>query len=380
MNNSHIRFTRPAAFSSAVTIVAALTSQACADPLPAENPKTHLDEPVQPIAIQVDTTRSSEAPASSAPAVAEAPPPPTYKDVGLKTPESVLYEATSDVYLVSNINGAPPEKDNNGFISILAPDGSVKALKFIAGGENGVTLDAPKGMGISGDVLYVSDIQDVRKFDLKTGAPKGSIHIPKATFLNDVAVDAQGTVYVSDSGRKAGKEGLEPSGTDALYKLVGDKAVVVVKGKQLEGPNGVNVDADGIEFATMGGDSFVRINAAGKELARAHLPGGGLDGIVRLADGSYLVSSWQGQAVYRGGFTQPFVAVLKDAPSSADIGYDSKRDRILIPVLMQDLVRTVALPESDAPKAVANPAPKADELVSASPASSAPSAAPPKAK
>ena len=63
---------------------------------------------------------------------------------GFLTPESVFHDSAQDIYFVSNINGSPTAKDNNGFISRLRPDGAVENLKFIEGGKNGVTLNAPK--------------------------------------------------------------------------------------------------------------------------------------------------------------------------------------------------------------------------------------------
>src|ERR1700753_4027392 len=152
--------------------------------------------------------------ASAAPLPPPSPPPadppkpaePTAvaKYTGLSTPESVLYDADNDRYLVSNINGKPDAKDNNGFISVLSPDGTVSTLKWIEGGKDKVKLDAPKGSGIANGVLYVADISVVRQFDLKTGAPKGDIAIPGSTFLNDVAVGPDGKVYVTDTGVKVG--------------------------------------------------------------------------------------------------------------------------------------------------------------------------------
>src|SRR5450432_966827 len=82
---------------------------------------------------------------------------------GLATPESVLYDEAADRYLVSNINGKPTDIDDNGYITELSPDGKVTKQKFIAGGVNKVKLDAPKGLGLSGGILYVSDVTVVRK-------------------------------------------------------------------------------------------------------------------------------------------------------------------------------------------------------------------------
>lgn len=372
---------------------------ACAGPLPPENPKTKLDSPVEPIAVKVDSTNPDPKPAPEAAAEPKEPAPPTYKDAGLKVPESVLYEPLSDVYLVSNINGSPVDKDGNGFISQLNPDGTVKNLKFIEGGQNGVKLDAPKGLLVVGDTLYVADIQDVRKFDLASGAPKGSLHFPKASFLNDLAVDAKGTVFVTDSGRKAGKDGLEPSGTDAIYQINGDKIRLLVKGKQLGAPNGVATLADGIFVSQMGGKGFTQFDGTGKQVGQVELPTGTLDGVVALSDGSWLVSSWEGKAVYRGSPATGFASFTSDVESPADIGFDTKRNRLLIPVFLKDEVRTfvvdvaakpAAAPAAPAPAAAApSPAPAAPPAptvatpaaaaapVTPSPAAVAPAAAPP---
>ena len=52
----------------------------------------------------------------------------------LEGPESARYDRDLDVWFVSNINGSPSTKDNNGYISRLRPDGSPYNLKFIEGG------------------------------------------------------------------------------------------------------------------------------------------------------------------------------------------------------------------------------------------------------
>src|SRR5215831_227134 len=126
------------------------------------------------IAIVIASTACSKA--EKPPVKAAAPPPPLRITVSdsFNAPESVLYDPQADIYLVSNINGTPLAKDNNGFISRVSPDsGKVVQLKWIAGGANGVTLNAPKGMGIVGDTLFVADIDVVRMFNRTTGAPMG---------------------------------------------------------------------------------------------------------------------------------------------------------------------------------------------------------------
>ena len=104
-----------------------------------------------------------------------------------------------DVYLVSNINGSPLGADGNGFITRVAPDGTVTNLKWIDGESEVVTLNAPKGMAIIGDTLYVADITHVRFFHRDTGEPLGEIEIPGATFVNDLAAGRGGWLFVSDT-------------------------------------------------------------------------------------------------------------------------------------------------------------------------------------
>ncbi|HEU4929026.1 MAG TPA: hypothetical protein VFU38_04295, partial [Candidatus Krumholzibacteria bacterium] len=111
---------------------------------------------------------AEEKPATTTP---EAPAGMVIADPAFQTPECVLHDRAGDVYLVSNINGGTGEKDNNGFISRISPDGAATVGTWIEAGVNGVTLDAPKGMTIKGDTLYVADIDNVRLFDRNTGAP-----------------------------------------------------------------------------------------------------------------------------------------------------------------------------------------------------------------
>ena len=137
---------------------------------------------------------------------------------GLATPESVLYDSVMDVYVVSNMNGNPAAKDDNGFLSRVAPDGRVVELRWVDGASDSVTLNAPKGMGIRGDTLFVSDIDEVRMFDRTTGRSLGSTPIRGVSFLNDIEVGSDGTVYVTDTGVKAD---LSPSGSDAVLRVRG---------------------------------------------------------------------------------------------------------------------------------------------------------------
>ena len=91
---------------------------------------------------------------------------------GMSTPELVRYDPELDVFYVSNINGNPSVHDGNGFIAVVRADSvGAPARMLVEGGKNGAKLDAPKGIALAGDTLWVADIDHVRAFNRKTGAP-----------------------------------------------------------------------------------------------------------------------------------------------------------------------------------------------------------------
>jgi hypothetical protein len=276
--------------------------------------------------------------AATATAAASSPAPIRLAAVGFATPESVLHDTGSDLYLVSNINGAPLDKDDNGFIARVSPEGRVTELKWIDGASDDVTLNAPKGMAIVAGTLYVADIDTIRLFDRTTGAAKGEVPVAGATFLNDVAPAPGGGVYFTDSGLKAGASGFEPSGSDAVYRLAADGSVkAILEGPDLEAPNGIAVDGDRVLVVTFRGRELYAIEG-GKRQALATLPAGSLDGLARLPDGRWAVSSWQSKTVYAGPAEGPFAPILTDVQAPADIGVDAKRDRLLVPKFLDDEV------------------------------------------
>lgn len=331
-------------------------------------------------------TAAAPAPAPAASAAPALEPPVLVKDAGFMTPESVLYDSQNDIYLVSNINGQPGDVDGNGFISKVTPDGKVAELKWIDGSKKATALDAPKGLAISKGTLYVADVTVVRMFDAKSGKPKGKIAAVGSTFLNDVTAGPDGTMYVSDSGIKFGKDGVEPTGSDAIYKI-GKKGVaekLIADKDQLGHPNGVLADDKGIWVVTFGTGELYRVGFDGKKEPGQKLPQGSLDGIVKLPDGSLAISSWAASAVYHGTPGGTFDVLIKDVKSPADIGYDSKRNQVLVPLFLENAIEIQKLPGGPAATETA-PAPEAKgaggpATGSAAPTKNASAAAAPPAK
>jgi sugar lactone lactonase YvrE len=286
----------------------------------------------------------ADAPADTAAAVdtvqETAPPPPAPIVVeGFDQPESVLHDAAADLYLVSNINGHPTEKDNNGYISRLAPDGTVAQRNWIAGGKGGVTLHAPKGSAIIGETLFVADIDTVRLFDRRTGEPAGAWPVEGATFLNDLATASDGTLYVSDTGIRITEEGIEPTETAAIHRFdeAGTATRVEIAG-DVSGVNGIALDDRGIHAVAFGPGTIFTVAPSGERTDHSYLPGRSLDGLVLLEDGSTLISDWATETVYRVGPEGSVEQVGSTVTSPADIGFDATRSRVLIPVFMENRV------------------------------------------
>ena len=118
---------------------------------------------------------------------------------GFVNPESVGCDARNKVLYVGNFGAPkldPAAKDGMGYISKVGLDGKVIEKQFLpaAGGEK---LNKPKGIWIQGDRLWVTDIDVVWVFDLKTKKGR-KFALPGVVFANDPAV-MDGALYVSDN-------------------------------------------------------------------------------------------------------------------------------------------------------------------------------------
>ena len=297
----------------------------------------------------VDRRRSPPPPQASqaadtvTPAQLQAPPTTSSRAtkvatvVGFLTPESVLDDSAQDIYFVSNINGGPLTKDNNGFISRLRPDGAIEVLKFIEGGRGGVTLNAPKGLAVLGDTLWVADIDRLRAFNSRTGAAIDSVRLDSlgAVFLNDIAIAPNGAIYVTDTGIRFDDVGnvLHP-GPDRVFRVGPDRKVTVaVRGDTLGWPNGITLDAVGRRFIIVqyGGKAVLAWKPGDRAPTVIARGAGGFDG-VEMVGGKVVVSSWADSSITRFDSTQG-TKIITGVPSPADFGYDPKRNRLLIPIL-----------------------------------------------
>lgn len=249
-------------------------------------------------------------------------------------PESVLYDPATGFIYVSNINGNPGAKDRNGFISKLSAEGKIISLKWATG------LNAPKGMAIYGKKLYVSDVDNVACIDLFSGKILRKIPVPGAVFLNDVAADEAGNIYVSDSSGK----------NSVVYRVKNGKAEVWLKGGKIKSPNGLFY-RDGILYigTFSGGGRILAVDVKTKKIKVVANIGHGIDGLILDRDGFFLISDWRGRTelVTKEGKINLLLDTTSQKINSADLGYISEKWIVLVPTFFDNRVVAYRLVESE---------------------------------
>ena len=168
-------------------------------------------------------------------------------DTLLKTCEAVRYDLKKNVIYVSNMGNLPPDaKDRDGSISIVNLEGKILTQNWVT------NLHAPKGANYYNDKLYVADIDAITKIDMKSGTVEKTISVENAVFLNDVDIDSNGDVYITDSR------------SSKIYKLVDDEVSLWL---DLEGlnPNGILVEKDRILILSFNKGNFIAIDKKTKK-------------------------------------------------------------------------------------------------------------------
>lgn len=243
---------------------------------------------------------------------------------GLKTPESAIQAKDGSIY-VSEINGFGT--DGDGQISVIQ---NGKASVFATG------LDDPKGLAIIGDFLYVADKTKIVKISLADGKQKSVFVAATAftvppQFLNDLESDAEGNLYVSDSGDilGSGKGGI-------IYKINAKGEVTkLIDGAQnanILAPNGLLIDKQSKKLLEVDFTSGVLYqledgNGTLKEIAQGF---GGSDGIVQ-ANGMLYVSDWKNGKVFSVGSKGEVALIKAGYQSAADIALTNDGKTIMVP-------------------------------------------------
>jgi sugar lactone lactonase YvrE len=238
----------------------------------------------------------------------------------LGVPESVCFDTDRNVIYVSCIVGAPADKDGNGYISKVSADGHIIAAEWVKG------LNAPKGMGIAGNYLYVSDITRVVWIDIARSEIAGSLEIPGSQFLNDITSDGKGNVYVSDMNG------------NAIYVIADGKYKLLAKSEELNGPNGLFFEGNRLLAGLK--DRVVSIDPAGGSMKDYILHTGGIDGLVPDGKGNYLISDWSGRIhlIHPSKEKEKLLDTTPDEINAADIDFVISKKLLLVPTFFDNRV------------------------------------------
>jgi DNA-binding beta-propeller fold protein YncE len=228
----------------------------------------------------------------------------------LAVPESVLYIPQKQQMYVSLIDGAANKKDAKGSIAILNRDGSTKNSTWITG------LNAPKGMAIYNGKLYVADLDVVHEIDTATAKITATIRVPEAVFLNDIAIDKRGIIYVSDTR------------TNKIHRIINNKSEIYLE--NVTSANGLKFIND--ELHVLSGTKLLKFDKhkVATQIAEGLEASG--DGLEPDGKGNFIVTCWEGiiYHIKKDGNKQKLLDVTGKM-NTADIGYDPKSKMLYVP-------------------------------------------------
>ena len=250
---------------------------------------------------------------------------------GFNGPESAYYDAASGHLFLSHVAGGGDEKDATGWISKLTLDGELVELKWFDG------LNSPKGLRSHGGTLWVSDIDRIVAIDIATGNQLKEVQIQGATFLNDLAIGPNGTVYVADMVQSA------------IYQYKDDDISLFDKGEHLEHPNGLLVVKNTLyvgawgtgfhtdDFSTDILGHFYSIDIASKKKTLiTTTPTGHLDGVEIDGKGGFIVTDWVNGKVFHITSTGAVTILQEYEKGVADHAYLPKKRLLLLPHMMNN--------------------------------------------
>ncbi|MET0667099.1 MAG: hypothetical protein ABWZ01_01140 [Methyloceanibacter sp.] len=263
---------------------------------------------------------------ASTPAAAE--PKLLWETKGLANPESVVRDPLTGALYVSNVNGAVMQKDGNGFISKLTPDGKISVREWFKG------LNGPAGLALHDRTLYVGDIDELVEINVASGEIVKRYPAKNALFLNDVVTAPDGTVYVSDTP------------TNTIWRLKDGVFEPWLTSDELHGPNGLLVQGDKLivaAFGTLASEGqkeekagMLSVNIEDKKITKFGdgTPIGNLDGLESLIPGVYLVSDWNAGALYRIDSKGKATVLIDLNQGSADQTYLPDTKTVIIPMML----------------------------------------------
>lgn len=235
----------------------------------------------------------------------------------LAVPESVTPFGNGEQMFVSLIDGTPFEADGKGGIAKITSEGKILDPMWVAG------LNAPKGIAVMQNKLYVADLTEVVVIDIATGKIDLKLKLPQAEGLNDVTVDAKNTVYVSDS-----KNGL-------IFSIKNN--VVTPYISSLKGTNGLK--AVGTDLYIGAGPVLWKADANKSLTKIAEGFESSVDGLQLINKNEFLISCWNG-LVYSVGSKGQITKLMdtRGVMNTADFHYDQKKKIVYLPTFYKKSV------------------------------------------
>lgn len=237
----------------------------------------------------------------------------------LKVPESVLIDKENNVLYVSNIDGTEPwGADGKGSIGKVGFDGKVIAAEWVTG------LNAPKGLGIYNGKLYAADLTNLVIIDIASGKIDSKVPFAGSVGLNDIAIDSNGIIYVSDS---PGKQ---------VFKFANGKSEQYIK--DLKGPNGLMVQDN--ELYVLDNQGMHKVNADKTLTQITDGLDGNADGLENVKGKDYLISCWEGLIWYvnEDGTKEKLLDTRDQKKNTADIAYDKASNTLFVPTFFKNTV------------------------------------------
>ena len=249
-----------------------------------------------------------------------------------KIPESIVYDSERDCFYVSNYDGYNPS-NNQGkqAVSKVMLDGKAVNLAWASG------LNNPTGMAVSENKLFVVERQNLVEIDPDTGKIVERHPIPQPGFVNDVAADASGNLYISDSGKHV------------IYRFSEGVIAEWVKGDEIRNPNGLHVEGKNLIVGNNGDNCLKAVDLKTKEIATImNLGPGIIDGIRSDGKGNLIVSHWEGK-VYRispEGTVEKLLDLTVPKTNTADLEFIEEEGLLVIPTFSGNRVLVYRLKEN----------------------------------
>jgi len=248
--------------------------------------------------------------------------------------ESCTFDPERNLIVAMNAGVAQNLEPNDGYVSLINPDGTVHTSKWIGVSRDGFTLNHPLGSAIKNGVLYAVDMTVLRRFDLATGRPLDPVEVSDATLLNGVAVSSDGTVYATNT--------RDPQ---RVFKISqAGETSILVEGAPLNSPNGIAIDNEGnIVVVNVADNAVLTFNTNGELINTERAAEGGNDGLVILEDGTKYVSSVRFGSVSRIRAGEETEVIASGIPSAASMCYDSVQNQLVIPMNNHNAMAFIAL-------------------------------------